>query len=128
MRRFMKAASKAPIMAHAAATLFVPLAGDIVPVIVDPLEMLAPEIQKPFAALKDSEKGKRTMTEALQQLIDNEREEGREQGREQGAREKTEEFIRNLAAAGLPLEQIVAFANATAEEVHKIIDCAAPVN
>ena len=80
------------------------------------------------------------MTEALQQLIDEEREEsheegrelgleeGRELGREEGAREKTEIVVRNLAAAGLPFEQIVAFADAAADEVQKIIDCAGPVN
>ena len=66
------------------------------------------------------------MTEALQQLIDDERKESYEEGRELGAWKKTETFVRNLAAAGLPFEQIVAFADATAEDVRKIINGVAP--
>ena len=72
--------------------------------------MLVPEIQQPFAYLKETEKGQREMTEALEQLI-HERE-----------LKTTEKFVRNLTAAGFPFDQIVELTGTSADDVQKIMD------
>ena len=80
----------------------------------DPQEMLVPEIQKPVADLKETEKGQREMTEALEQLVD--------KGKNAGALEAIEKVVRNMTADGAPFEQIVKYTGASADEVQKIID------
>ena len=80
----------------------------------DPQAMLVPEIQKPFADLKETEKGRREMTEALAQLVDS--------GRKAGKLEAVEEFVRNMTADGFSFDQIVRLTGAPADDVQKIID------
>ena len=73
--------------------------------------MLVPEIQQVCMYLKETEKGQRKMTEALERFGD-ERElkgkrEGRREGELKGRQESTETFVRNMTAAGFPFDHIV---------------------
>ena len=86
----------------------------------DPQAMLIPEIQKPFADLKETEKGRREMTEALAQLVDS--------GKKAGKLEAVEEFVRNMTADGFSFDQIVRLTGAPAEDVQKIMDNIATSN
>ena len=86
----------------------------------DPQAILIPEIQKPFADLKETEKGRMEMTEALAQLLD--------KGKKEVALEITEKFIRNLTADGFSFDQIVRLTGAPAEDVQKIMDNIATSN
>ena len=72
--------------------------------------MLVPEIQKPFADLKETEKGQREMTEALAQLED------------KGKLEVIETVVRNMTDEGFQFDQIVRLTGASADEIQKIVD------
>ena len=84
----------------------------------DPQAMLIPEIQKPFADLKETEKGQREMTEALEQLVQG----GREDGIRIGSFNTMKVIVQNMLADGFPFDQIVRLTGASADDVQKIMD------
>ena len=92
------------------------LAGQVIHDIMarDPQKMLVPEIQQPVMYLKETEEGQKDMTEALAQLVDI--------GEKRGELKTVARIIRNLAAEGFPLDQIVRITGASADDVQRIMD------